>query len=269
MTCAQAEAAGNRFATISLCGFAFHVTTEGGLIDAVLEDLDEGRGGWIVTANLDHLRRAGRTSDYAELVRAADVVVADGMPLVWASRLQQTPLPERIAGSSLIHTLSRAAAERKRSVFLLGGDPYVAEEAGHVLERSYAGLRIAGAYCPPVGFEHDERELATIRDRLASARPDIVYVALGSPKQEALIAKIRGDLPGAWWLGVGISLSFAAGRIQRAPQWVQRLGLEWIHRLFRDPRRLWRRYLVEGLAFACFLAVDSLRSRWRIGAVPH
>jgi exopolysaccharide biosynthesis WecB/TagA/CpsF family protein len=175
------------------------------------------------------------------------------MPLVWASRLQGTPLPQRVAGSDLISSLSAAAASQGRSVFLRGGDPGTAERASTILRDRYPQLRVAGTFCPPLGFEKDEAELARVAEALKKAQPDIVYVALGSPKQERLIDRLRRVLPRAWWLGVGVSFSFLCGEVRRAPLWMRKWGLEWVHRLLQEPRRLFRRYIVVGLPYATFM----------------
>jgi N-acetylglucosaminyldiphosphoundecaprenol N-acetyl-beta-D-mannosaminyltransferase len=235
---------------VLLCQAPFCAINERQCVDLATDGNGHHAGGWIVTANLDHLRRMVRQRSYGELCRAATLVVADGMPLVWAARIQGTPLPERVAGSNLISSLSAAAAARGKSVFLLGGAPGTAEAAANVLTERYPALRVAGTHCPPVGFEHDSQQLAELTEALRQAQPDIVYVALGSPKQERLIAELRPVLPGAWWMGVGISFSFLCGDVKRAPRWMQRLGLEWVHRLVQEPRRLARRYLVDDLPFA-------------------
>lgn len=246
--------------TIDLLGIHLHVVDEQRCVEHVIDHAVTGEGGWVVTPNLDILRRCARDESMAAIVARADLAVADGMPLVWASRLQQTPLPERVAGSSLISTLSAAAADHGLSVFLLGGAPGTAEAAAKVLQRRSSHLDIAGTYCPPVGFETNRIELATIEQRLLEAQPDIVFVALGFPKQERLIERMAYVLPHAWWLGVGISFSFLTGDVRRAPLWVQRTGLEWLHRLFQEPRRLGRRYLIHGLPFAAtLLATSALR----------
>src|SRR4029453_11632952 len=142
------------------------------------------------------------------LYQGASLVVADGMPLIWASRLQRTPLPERVAGSSLISTLSAGAAARGRSVFLLGGAPGPAHAAAPVLRQRHPDIRIAGTSCPARGFEADEFQLERLIEDLRRADPDIIYVALGSPKQERVIGRLRPHLSRAWWLGLGISLTF-------------------------------------------------------------
>ena len=244
-----------------------HAITERQCVQQVLEALEAGRGGWVGTMNLEHLQRLVQHPRYADLYRQASLVVADGMPLVWASRLQGTPLPERVTGSSLIWSLSVAAAQRGRSIFLLGGAPDAVPLAANALRQRIPALTIAGLACPPIGFETREEEFQALRRTLVTAAPDIVFVGLGTPKQEALIERLRGDLPAAWWLGVGISFSFVAGTIPRAPLWMQRLGLEWLHRLLREPRRLAGRYLLRGIPFALTLLVGTLVRRWS-GAAP-
>ncbi len=252
---------------IQLGGIRVHAVTEEACIRHVLDTLDGGRGGVVVTPNLDHLRRCLHDMRFGALVAEADLVVADGMPLVWASRLQGTPLPERVAGSDLISSLSAAATERGRSIFLLGGTPGSARAAAEVLARRHPELAITGTHCPPFGFEKDEIAIAEIISILSIADPNIVYVALGSPKQELLIERVRATLPDAWWLGVGNSFSFLAGDVKRAPLWMQKHGLEWVHRLVQEPKRLFRRYVVLGLPFAAALLgrsmVQGVPVRWR------
>jgi len=243
--------------------------SERGVVSHVHWALRAGRGGWVITPNLDHLRRARRDAEFAGMLREADLVVADGMPLIWASRLQGTPLPERVAGSSLVWTLAESAAREGRSLYLLGGAPGAAEGAARVLQERYPSLRIAGYHCPPMGFEHNADEMQTIRESIVTAKPDIIYVALGSPKQERLIRELRPCRANAWWLGVGISLSFICGQVHRAPRWMQWIGLEWVHRLAQEPRRLARRYLVEGLPYAAALMTRAAKRRVSGGARPR
>ncbi len=213
--------------------------------------------------NLDVLRQLKRSAEIRSLVADADLLVADGMPLIWASRLQGQPLPERVAGSSLIETLPRAAAAVQASVFLVGGDPGAAEESADRLRASNPDLRIAGVLCPPMGFERDPAELAAIETQLLRASPDIVFVGLGFPKQERLIRRLRAVLPRAWFVSCGISFSFVGGQVARAPGWLQRAGLEWLHRLAQEPRRLFRRYVLQGFPFLAHVAAHALFYRLR------
>jgi N-acetylglucosaminyldiphosphoundecaprenol N-acetyl-beta-D-mannosaminyltransferase len=246
---------------VQIMGVGVDPLTESQTIRTVLDGVAAGRGGWVCPVNLDVLRKVVTEPGSAELVAEADLVVSDGMPLLWAARLQGTPLPDRVSGSSLIHTLPAAAAPAGASVFLLGGDDGVAEQAAERLRAQYPGLEIVGTHCPPVGFERSPRAMREIKEVVAAARPDVVFVALGFPKQERLIRHLRQRLPEAWWVSCGISLSFVTGDVSRAPRWVQRAGLEWLHRLAQEPRRLARRYLVDGMPFMARLMLDSARRR--------
>jgi N-acetylglucosaminyldiphosphoundecaprenol N-acetyl-beta-D-mannosaminyltransferase len=225
--------------------------------DEIVRRQQSGVGGWVVTPNLDILRRATNDREFRRLYNEATIRLADGMPLVWASRLQRTPLPARAAGSDLVFVLAERAARAGASIYLLGGNPGTAERAAHELARRYPGLRIAGLECPPIGFDRDPAEIARIAARLSAASPDIILVALGSPKQEKLIAAVRAAMPSAWFIGVGISFSFVAGDIRRAPVWMRRAGLEWIHRLAQEPRRLAHRYIIDGIPFAFVLLTSA------------
>jgi len=249
---------------VELQGVGLHALSEVECVEYVLDELDAGRGGWVVTPNLDHLRRHGRDPEFRELYAEATVRVVDGMVLLWALALQRTPVPERVAGSDLISSLTAAAAERGRSIFLLGGNPGTGEKAAEVLRTRHPRLSVAGIECPAPGFERDALAMARLSRRIHDAKPDIVFVALGSPKQELVIRHLRHDRPEAWWLGVGISFSFLAGEVHRAPRWMQRIGLEWLHRVGQEPGRLFRRYFVEGLPFAARLLVTCAIS----GALP-
>ncbi len=242
---------------ITLLGVALDRVTAAEACDRIDAALAEGRGGWVVTPNLDILRRLVREPAFAALCADAELRLADGMPLVWASRLRGTPLPERVAGSDFVDTLCARAARSGRRVFLLGGNPGAAERAAARLRERHADLVIAGTLCPPFGFEHNAAEMAGIRRALGEARPQIVFVGLGSPKQEHLIRDLRAEFTGAWFLGVGITFSFIAGDVSRAPRWMRRVGLEWAHRLAQEPRRLARRYLVHGIPFGARLLIAS------------
>lgn len=248
-------------ARIQLMEANLHALTEAKTVATIIEELMAGRGGWVVTHNLDHLRRLHVDGEFRRLCATADLTVADGMPLVWACRISGKPLPERVAGSNLILSLSAAAAENGLSVYLFGGNPGSAEAAAARLRELYPTLRIAGTCCPSPGFELDQELCQKIEEDLRRSRPDIVFVGLGSPKQERFIASMRDVLPGAWWLGIGISFSFVCGEVRRAPKWVQAIGLEWLHRLLQEPRRLLRRYVFQGLPFAFLLLLHSLRRR--------
>lgn len=248
---------------VAIDGLRFAKITQEGLIALVLRAAGDGRGGWIVTANTDYLHRYVTDPSMPELLEAADVVVADGVPLLWSAAISGSPLPERVAGSDLVHRLAGAAAGSGLSLYLLGGAPGAAEGAARRLRADFPSLRIAGHASPRVTDPPTPQEIATIERQLAACSPGIVYVALGSPKQDRLIVALRERMPGVWWIGVGVSLSFLAGGIPRAPRWMQRVGLEWLHRMLQEPGRLWRRYLVADLPFAARLLWRSTLARFR------
>jgi N-acetylglucosaminyldiphosphoundecaprenol N-acetyl-beta-D-mannosaminyltransferase len=265
---APPEAAHPAAGRATLMGVRLDLVTEDEAIARVIGGLDEGRGGWAMSLNLDILRKAvtersvtGRS--VASLAADADLVLADGMPVIWALRGLGIPDGVRVAGSTMLGTLSAAAARAGRSVFLLGGAPGVAERAADVLTAANPGLVVAGTNCPPLGFEHDEAELAAIVEALKEARPDIVYCGFGCPKQERLIVHLREVLPEPWYLAVGAGIAMAAGDFARAPRWMQRTGLEWLYRLLLEPRRLFRRYVLEDLPFVPRLAGHVAAERWR------
>jgi N-acetylglucosaminyldiphosphoundecaprenol N-acetyl-beta-D-mannosaminyltransferase len=237
--------------------------TQESLVSYLLRTSGKGIGGYVVTPNLEHLHGMAHDSVLMSRALAADLRVADGMPLVWASRLQGTPLPGRVAGSDLVDSLASALAEGKRTLFLLGGDPGVAERAAGILRRRYPGLSIVGTHSPPFGYETDPDALAKIRATLLGASPDFVYIALPFAKASSLAIGLRESLPRTWFLGVGISLSFICGDVARAPEWLQVLGLEWAHRLIQEPRRLAKRYLVDGIPFAGVLFLSAVSCRFR------
>jgi N-acetylglucosaminyldiphosphoundecaprenol N-acetyl-beta-D-mannosaminyltransferase len=261
---ARESAAPRALPEVELCGLGVHAMSQVECVEHVLSELDAGRGGWVVTPNLDHLRRARRDGEFRALCAEATLRVVDGQLLVWALALQRTPVPERVTGSDLVPALAAAAAARARSVFLLGGNPGTADAAAAVLRARHPGLAVAGTACPPPGFDTDALAMARLARALLDARPDVVSVALGSPKQERVIQHLRRDLPGVWWLGVGIAFSFLAGEVRRAPRWMQHAGLEWLHRVGQEPGRLFARYFVHGLPFAArLLASAAVR-----GALP-
>jgi N-acetylglucosaminyldiphosphoundecaprenol N-acetyl-beta-D-mannosaminyltransferase len=252
---------------IRVGGLDFDLITETQVIEHVVNAIRRGSGGTIVTPNIDVCRRTDRDPSTRGLVDSASIVVPDGIPLLWAARLAGLPLVQRIAGADLIFSLSAAAAANSWPVYVLGGmpgedgKPGAAELAAGRLAARYDGLEIAGAYSPPFPFDAKAGNVDDIRESLARARPKIVFVGLGFPKQERLIARICGDLPGAWFVGCGAAIPIAAGQLKRAHPTIQRLGLEWLHRLVNEPRRLAKRYLVHDLPYAIWLLFNSALHR--------
>ncbi|RYH00065.1 MAG: glycosyltransferase, partial [Alphaproteobacteria bacterium] len=168
----------------------------------------------------------------------------------------------RLAGSDLFVRLYLLAASSGLRIALIGGNPGSADAAAQQLQiRGGWEGDVVRTLCPPFGFERDHAQMQAISELLSTWKPHVVFVGLGSPKQEKLIEAIRPVLPSAWFLGVGVSFSFVAGEVQRAPAWMQRSGLEWFHRMVQEPGRLARRYLVDGIPFALGLMWRAWRNR--------
>ena len=235
--------------------------TPGELVSELIAAAAVGEGGYVLTPNVDALRQVHESEALARVVDGAAIRVADGMPLLWASKLQGTPLSARVAGSDLIFSLSTALAHQALSVFLLGGNPGTAEAAAKRLSEDLPGLVVAGTFCPPHGFEEDPNQLDQALSAVEAAAPDFVYIGLPFGKAAAMAEKICLRLPHAWCLGLGISFSFVAGEVRRAPLWMQRMGLEWLHRLSQEPRRLVRRYVREDPPFLTRMFASALRAR--------
>lgn len=200
----------------------------------------------LVTVNVDFLKQAQADPAYRHLLNTADLCLADGMPLVWAARLQGAPLPERITGMDLLLGCAALSAAEGHRLYLLGAAPGVAQAAAAALRRRCPGVVICGTDAPPFGAWSPEEERAIVA-RIQAAQPDMLFVAFGAPRQEVFIRAHLAEFGVPVCVGIGGVLNFLAGRVRRAPAWMQDLGLEWLHRLVQEPGRLWRRYLVDDL----------------------
>lgn len=240
----------------------------GSAVERIRGFLRSGKLNQIVTVNLDFVAIARRDPDFRDTLNEADLAVADGMPLVWASRLSDQPLPQRLTGVELVDECCRVAVETDSNVFLLGAAPGIADEAADTLQARFPGLRIAGVYAPPFGpltVEENER----ILKRIHEARPDFLFVALGAPQQDIWIRANRDRLDVPVCMGVGCVLDLLAGVVSRAPIWMQQTGLEWLFRLLQEPGRLWRRYILDDIpALLWLLRKTRARSgRWSSGTL--
>lgn len=243
----------------------FDALTQHQVTEVVRKAWADGRGGSIIPVNIDVAFAASRDAALADLIDRGSLVVADGMPLVWAARLRGEPLPERVAGSSLIRPLSAAAAADGKSVYVFGGADGIPEKAAAELAAQYPTLRIAGTQSPEFGFDKTDDGARRAMAAVVASAPDLVFVGLGFPRQEQLIEQLRRQLPGTWFLACGGGIGMTAGAVRRASPLIQRLGFEWVHRLLQEPRRLARRYLRDDLPFALALVIRSVWQRFRRG----
>jgi N-acetylglucosaminyldiphosphoundecaprenol N-acetyl-beta-D-mannosaminyltransferase len=226
-------------------------------IDRLDELVKAGGPAYIVTANLNYAMLCASDADLHDVNERAAFVVADGAPLVWWSRLIGHRLPERVAGSDLIYLVSARAAERGYRVYLLGAGPGVPEEVAQKLTERYPGMQIVGTESPPFRPLTADEEAAQL-ERIRKAAPDILMLAFKMPDGERWLRDHVAGLGVPLVLQFGASFDFVAGRVVRAPRWMQRTGLEWLYRTAQEPRRLAGRY---GRNFA-FLAKAFLTGRW-------
>jgi len=221
----------------------------------------------VVTPNAQHIVLLESDACLREAYANADLVVADGAALLFASGLLREKLPERVTGIDLFERLCGRAAELGLRVFLLGGRPGSAERAAEKLRQKFPCLSVAGTCCPPLGFERDEQELRAIDDTIRAAQPDLLFVALGAPKQEVWMHEHGRRLGVPALIGVGGSFEIVGGLLPRAPRLLQRLGCEWLYRLLREPGRLWKRYLIGNGRFL-WIILQQAGQRWRPSSEP-
>ena len=268
---------------VRLFRIPFAKTTEPEAAETILAMAREGRarreaGGRagppkrVVTPNVDFIVNAVRgwpfrgDADQWRILREADLAVADGMPLVLLSRLLRRPLPARVAGSNLVPMLCPRCAEEGLRFYVLGGSPEALAEAVAKMERA------AGRPMPLAGSDHSMVRLGDdpgpVVERINAAKPDILFVALGNPKQELWLDRNAAALDVPVAIGVGGSFNFVSGRVKRAPAWVQKCGLEWIHRICQEPGRLWRRYAYGLVKFSWLSLLHLLGFFGSAGRAP-
>lgn len=210
---------------------------------------------YVVTPNVDHAVMFQTDADLQQAYAGAAMVLADGAPVVLASRLLRKALPERVAGSDLVPALFEAVSQKSSDstqplrVFLLGAGPGVADRAADVIHDRWRGVEVVGTLSPPMGFEHDESENQQILQSVADCQPDLVLIGLGAPKQELWIGRHADQLQARAALCIGATIDFIAGEKSRAPRIMQKLGLEWIHRVATEPKRLAKRYARDAWVF--------------------
>ena len=243
-------------------GIPVDLITKEQVIESIFTLIEEWRHTgicqYVATLNVDFLNNTHRpwsakpkNERLLQALRSSRIVTADGMPIVWYSRLLGSPIPERVTGADLIKPLCRACAERHKSLFLLGGTEKVLAKAQKRLQDDNPTLKIVGAAAPVVDENQPDPSLVEI---INQAKPDILLINLGNPKQELWFHEVQEQLRVPVAIGIGGALSFIAGETARAPLWMQQKGLEWLFRLYTEPKRLWKRYLIGGVKFLMMAA---------------
>jgi N-acetylglucosaminyldiphosphoundecaprenol N-acetyl-beta-D-mannosaminyltransferase len=231
----------------------------------VLEWSRERKSRVVVTPNVDHLVKIAEEPELMPIYDQADLVLADGQPVIWASRMLGAPLPERVAGSDLFPQLLRdAQAVPGLRLFLFGGMDGVAERAARNIEAEFPWVRVVGMHAPPFGFETKADQNDRAVESVAAADADLVLLALGAPKQERWAHRERSRLRCGALLCLGATIDFMAKTIARAPSWMRRSGLEWVFRLAGEPKRLAGRYAKDAVIFPR-LVIDEVARRARDG----
>jgi N-acetylglucosaminyldiphosphoundecaprenol N-acetyl-beta-D-mannosaminyltransferase len=208
-----------------------------------------------VVVNVDKLVKARDNTELRNIINNCALINADGMPVVWASRLLGKPLKERVAGVDLFEALMKRSAEKGWRVYLLGAKEEIVSRVKQIYEIRFPNLQFAGYRN---GYWKPEEESAVV-DQITQARADILFVAISSPKKEQFLGTYQAQMRIPFAMGVGGTFDVAAGKVKRAPRWMQRSGLEWFYRFLQEPRRMFRRYFIDDMAFVGMLAKEWLR----------
>lgn len=200
---------------------------------------------YIVAINVDVVMKIENDAYLKKIVDDADMVLVDGKPLVWISKMHGKPLKAKISGSDLVPLLCEVAAKKNYSMFIIGGKEGIAEQAKKRLEERLPAIQIVGTYAPPMGFEEDEAELKKINEMISDAKPDLLIACFGCPKQEKWIYENISKYDAKVSVCAGATVDFLAGNVKRAPRWMSEHGLEWFYRFLQEPRRMFKRYFID------------------------
>jgi N-acetylglucosaminyldiphosphoundecaprenol N-acetyl-beta-D-mannosaminyltransferase len=214
-----------------------------------------------VVVNVDKLVKASKDPELRRIINECALINVDGMPVVWASRLLGKSLKERVAGVDLFEALVERSVEKRWRVFFLGARDEVVRSVKDLYEKKFPGLQVAGyrnGYWTP-------QEEAEVVQLIAESRPDLLFVAISSPKKEQFLGRYQAEMKVPFAMGVGGTFDVVTGKIERAPVWMQQWGLEWFYRFMQEPRRMFRRYFIDDLAFFRLLFLELLRKLARSG----
>lgn len=214
-------------------------------VEAIEKMIEEERKSYVVAINVDVVMKIESDSYLKEIVDNADMVLVDGKPLVWISKLYGKPLKAKISGSDLVPLLCEVSAQKGYRMFIIGGKDGIAEQAKKRLEEKYPDIQIVGTYAPPMGFEKDKKELSKINGMISEMKPDLLITCFGCPKQEKWIYENINRYDAKVSVCAGATVDFLAGNVKRAPRWMSEHGLEWFYRFLQEPKRMFRRYFID------------------------
>jgi N-acetylglucosaminyldiphosphoundecaprenol N-acetyl-beta-D-mannosaminyltransferase len=246
----------------NVLGVGVHAIDLPRAVNIIESAVREGRKGYVCVTSVHGVMEAQRDRDFRDILNRALLVTPDGMPTVWVGRMQGNSNMKRVFGPDLMLEVCRRSAGTGIRHFFYGGKPGIADELAEQFRRKFQGIKVVGTFTPP--FRPLERsEYLALERQLETALPDIVWVGLSTPKQEKFMAANFRLLPTTIMVGVGAAFDIHTGRLKDAPQWMKMAGLQWAHRLGQEPRRLWKRYLLNNSAFmlAIGLQFAGLRRR--------
>lgn len=242
---------------IRILGSPVSAVNMGEACDAIMRALDERRKGYVCVTGVHGLTEAYEDESFRGILEKAFLVTPDAMPLVWLGKMQSRRRMSRVYGPDLMLAVCGLTAHSGHTHFLFGGNPGVADELKLSLEKKFPGIRIVGTHCPPFRPLSDNEEMS-LEKKIAELRPDIIWVGLSTPKQERFMAAHIERLSTTLMFGVGAAFDFHTGRVRQAPSWMQRCGLEWLFRLWMEPKRLAKRYLRNNPLFVWRLIKEKL-----------
>lgn len=216
-------------------------------VEAIEQMIAADKKSYVVAINVDVVMKIEADPYLKKIVDDADMVLVDGKPLVWISKLHGRPLKEKVSGSDLVPLLCEVAAKNGYKVFIIGGKEGSAERAKQRLEEKLTDIKIVGTYAPPFGFEKDDAELERINRMISQAHPDLLITCFGCPKQEKWIYENIEKYDAKVSICAGATVDFLAGNVTRAPRWMSEHGLEWFYRFLQEPKRMFRRYFVDDI----------------------
>lgn len=216
-------------------------------LSAIDEMIASDKKSYVVAVNVDVVIKIEEDPYLKKIVDEADMVLVDGKPLVWISKIHKKPVKAKISGSDLVPLLCEKAEDKGYSIFIIGGKDGVAQKAKEKLERDLPGIKIAGTYAPPWGFEKDEIELEKINKMISVEKPDILIACFGCPKQEKWIYENYLKYDAKVSICAGATVDFLAGNVNRAPRWMSEHGFEWFYRFLQEPKRMFKRYFVDDI----------------------
>ena len=247
---------------ISLMGVKLSVTHYDEIVSTFDKWIQNGHSHQVCVGNVHTFMKCVEDAELMGLTNRSSMVIADGMPLIWAVRSLEGRRLKRVTGPDLLDRICRESVAKGYRHFFYGGRPEVSRRLPQILASKFPGIQVVGAYSPPFRPLTDDED-AEVINMINEARPDFLWVGLGAPKQEKWISTHLGRIEAPVQIGVGAAFDFVAEYRGRAPKWMQNIGLEWFHRLCAEPRRLWKRYLVYNTRFVATVFSMLMRKHRR------